>query len=765
MRPSAIPPLFLLLLSACGEDPKPDDTDTTVPQETGPDSWAEFVDADGDGITEADGDCDDQDPLVFPGNTEDCNGADDNCNDMIDEGWPDTDGDATADCLDTEECDGVDNDGDGRVDEDFADTDGDGIADCIQDEVCDGLDNNGDGSIDEGFDTDGDGYTTCGSDELLADCDDSDAAIHPDATEVEGDAIDNDCDGMADEGVWAPGDLLINEIMANPQAVADPRGEWFEVLNLADEARHLNGLILVAGSGAQEHVVQSEEPLILEPGGYFVFGNNGDFDTNGGVFVDYAYSGLTLGNESDELSLHTPEITIESRSWDDGDTMPDTAGASMSLDSLALERGEYDAANWCEAQHVWELRSDYGSPGEPNAFCPNFDHDGDGYASGDGDCDDEDASIFPSAEDFWYDGIDQNCDGASDYDADADGFDSDLFGGTDCDDEDDEINPDATEICDELDIDEDCTGTADNDDAGATGTTTWYMDLDADGYGAGTGTDYCDPPPPTSLIDGDCDDRDATSYPGATEIWYDGVDQNCDGANDYDADADGFDSDLYGGDDCDDADASLYPTDWYPDADGDGYGDDTASPTTACGQPSGYLADNTDCDDANAAIHLCQSSWEIASAATSNWSNSGYYRGNSYQAVADNTLVSFEQYMYLASACTIDFYVHEQGSSGIWTIVWYDSISASAGTGYISSGTIDLAVTNGNKYMLGVGYTCTATTYGASGSWSGYDTGIGTFRNPHFSSGYTGYSASFVPGSTGGSTTAYTQIVTLDTMI
>jgi hypothetical protein len=60
-----------------------------------------------------------------------CNGIDDNGNGWIDEGYPDTDADGTADCVDVEECDGIDNDGDGEIDEDF-DTDGDGTADCLE---------------------------------------------------------------------------------------------------------------------------------------------------------------------------------------------------------------------------------------------------------------------------------------------------------------------------------------------------------------------------------------------------------------------------------------------------------------------------------------------------------------------------------------------------------------------------------------------------------------------------------------------------------
>jgi choice-of-anchor A domain-containing protein len=50
-----------------------------------------------------------------------------------------------------EPCDGVDNDGDGKVDEGWADSDGDGTADCVDSEECDGLDNDGDGAIDEGL--------------------------------------------------------------------------------------------------------------------------------------------------------------------------------------------------------------------------------------------------------------------------------------------------------------------------------------------------------------------------------------------------------------------------------------------------------------------------------------------------------------------------------------------------------------------------------------------------------------------------------------
>ncbi|MEO0602489.1 MAG: MopE-related protein [Myxococcota bacterium] len=65
----------------------------------------------------------------------------------------------------------------------------------------------------------------------------------------------------------------------------------------------------------------------------------------------------------------------------------------------------------------------------------------------------------------------------------------------------------------------------------------------------------------------DCNDFRFAVNPGVPEIPYDGVDQNCDGWNDFDADFDGFEAQGFGGDDCDDTSAAVVPLDF----DGDGF--------------------------------------------------------------------------------------------------------------------------------------------------------------------------------------------------
>ena len=236
-----------------------------------------------------------------------------------------------------------------------------------------------------------------------------------------------------------------------------------------------------------------------------------------------------------------------------------------------------------------------------------------GYVADATDCDDRDADVNPGASELCNE-VDDDCDGDVDEDveetfyADADGDGAGDPGVStlgcepsagfvdnddDCDDTDAAVGPNATEVCNE--IDDDCDGTIDEDDAADA--PTWYEDADGDAYGNPDSTSVsCEADAGWVGNDDDCDDTYADLNPDTT--WW--VDSDGDGYGNPDISVQSCEqpsSFVDDDSDCDDADAELNPdTVWYEDADSDGYGD-SASTTAQCEQPSGYTADATDCDD------------------------------------------------------------------------------------------------------------------------------------------------------------------------
>ena len=96
----------------------------------------------------------------------------------------------------------------------------------------------------------------------------------------------------------------------------------------------------------------------------------------------------------------------------------------------------------------------------------------------------------------------------------------------DCDDGVTLINPDASEVCDG--VDNDCDGAV--DDSSAADALTWYTDADGDGFGSSYSTvTSCSQPSGTVAVGEDCDDTNPAVNPAAVEVYYDGVDANCDG--------------------------------------------------------------------------------------------------------------------------------------------------------------------------------------------------------------------------------------------
>ncbi|MBW2254756.1 MAG: hypothetical protein JRI25_09195 [Deltaproteobacteria bacterium] len=98
----------------------------------------------------------------------------------------------------------------------------------------------------------------------------------------------------------------------------------------------------------------------------------------------------------------------------------------------------------------------------------------------------------------------------------------------------------STVVCDVLDTDEDCDGTADDADPDVVGRFTWCLDSDGDGYGDPNNAEIaCEAPVTGTLQCGDCNDDTVQVNPEATEVCdLMDTDEDCDGLADN-ADPDG----------------------------------------------------------------------------------------------------------------------------------------------------------------------------------------------------------------------------------
>ncbi len=222
-----------------------DDCDDEVDEGVEAGTW--YADTDGDGFGDpgvsevaceapagfvADAtDCDDDDASAAPGRTEVCDGVDNDCDGDVDDAdadvdpatltdwWPDLDGDGYGAGAAVAQCSAPS----GHVDNgDDCDDDAPGVSPGA-DEVCNQLDDDCDALVDDDDDSldtstagtffaddDGDGFGD-DSDVVVAcfapsgvaaiggDCDDTDAAVNPDATEICGNSTDDDCSGDVDE--------------------------------------------------------------------------------------------------------------------------------------------------------------------------------------------------------------------------------------------------------------------------------------------------------------------------------------------------------------------------------------------------------------------------------------------------------------------------------------------------------------------------------------------------------------------------------------
>ena len=414
-------------------------------------------------------------------------------------------------------------------------------------ELCDAanLDENCDGEVNDpsAFDAiewfedkDGDGFgnpdvtelgctAPIGYVELPTDCDDEDSSSFPTAVEM-CDDVDNDCDGAIDEGA------SMDAIVWYEDSDGDGFGTKASQFKSCDQPE---GYVCVAGA--------AEEPLA--PSAASVCSDRCDNDLDGLTDDEDPDCADTLGN---------------GKSWDE------------LIEEETFNWGDFTGELWVGTEiRYW----DYNDNGKP-----------------DFDCDDSQVPISPGVDEQCDDDdVDENCDNlVDDEDPNAVGMvrwfadlDNDGFGNAtasveacdqppgkvinedDCDDANSGINPDSAEVCGDG-IDNDCDEQIDEEDSEFP--LQWYRDVDGDGYGDAAfpyPVERCSDPSdgtPAYVTDAtDCDDSPGADdiNPGAEEIWYDGIDQDCDD-NDDDRDGDGYVGDDDGtAEDCDDEDPLSNP--------------------------------------------------------------------------------------------------------------------------------------------------------------------------------------------------------------
>ena len=605
-------------------------------------------------------------------------------------------------------------------------------------EVCDLVDNNCNGATDEGVtstwyaDADSDGYGDLGASTEACtqpsghvtnatDCDDSAASVNPGATEVcDAANVDEDCSGTADDvdsGVdsstfttfYADAD---SDSYGDPTATVDqcdaPSGYTTDNTDCDDSSASVNpGATEVCDpSDVDEDCSGTADDADsgVDTSTFTTFYADADSDTYGDPATSVDQCDAPSGYIQDNTDCDDSAATVNpgaTEVCDTADVDEDCSGTADDADSGV------DASTFT----TFYADADSDTYGDPATSLDQCDAPS-GYIQDNTDCDDSTAAVNPGATEVCDAAdVDEDCSGTADdadsgvdtstfttFYADADG---DSFGdpataidqcdapsgyiqdNTDCDDSAASVNPGATEVCDAADVDEDCSGTADDADTGTdvSTMTTWYADSDADGEGdPAVSTTTCDTPSGYVASNTDCDDTDATVGLGATEVC-DSQDNDCDGLVD---DAD------------DDLDTTTATT-WYADLDADGYGD-PADTALTCTAPSGYITDNTDCDDTFAysypgATELCDGTQNDCSDST--WTD-------------DAGLVSFEDstgawvdtsstWAAGISALPASISLADDGTAHVCEGTWYVALDISADVDVVGEDTASTVVLSGGN--------------------------------------------------------------------
>ena len=170
-------------------------------------------------------------------------------------------------------------------------------------------------------------------------------------------------------GAVAYGEILITEIMANPSALSDTEGEWFEIYNNSDHVINLQNLIL-GRDDANIHTIT--DPIELAPSAYLVLSRT---DLSTSVSNEYVYgSDITLSNTGAILSIYNegteaePGALIFALDYSEAG-FPEGTGASVTLNPVLLNSSDaLLGSSWCTSTSAYST-GDLGTPGAMNDAC------------------------------------------------------------------------------------------------------------------------------------------------------------------------------------------------------------------------------------------------------------------------------------------------------------------------------------------------------------------------------------------------------------
>jgi len=523
------------------------------------DEWGNACDTDKDGdkvtcVSETDcQDCNDLDPLVMPGLAELCDNKDNNCDGVVDDGFVDTDGDALANCLDTDDdndgdldetdcepldetihagaselCDGIDQNCNDLVDEEIGDTDKDGIADCVDpdddgDEIEDALDNCPLTPNHDQINTDADALgNACDVDDDNDSVKDTvdNCSLHANAAQVntdadeQGDACDDDDD--ADQVIDADDNcpLIANGEQADNDEdevgdVCDDDDDNDEVLDKADNCQFA---VNPAQTNTDQDLlgdvcdtdddndgvpdVEDNCPLVANHTQINTDGNSGSGDALGDACDTDDDGDFVL-----DVVDNCPLVSNADQNNTDGDALGDACDGDKDNDG---DKDITDCQPSNPAIHHQAVES-----------CNGIDDDCDGSV-------DEQGSVGCA---IYYVDVDGDQKGASDFSClcKPQGVYTATVAG-DCDDTNKAIHPGASETCNG--IDDNCDNVLDPE--GVPGCQAYFLDADGDEYGSTLSKCLCAATQAYSAtVAGDCNDSDASVFPGAPESC-NGKDDNCD---------------------------------------------------------------------------------------------------------------------------------------------------------------------------------------------------------------------------------------------